>query len=328
MSFIKKNLLFCLIILICLLAFGAGAFLAIVESGKVSDAQKQIKSAESQLQSLLVADPAPTSENVAASEQNVMALETALKKIRDDLQRGSSINASSDGVGVMSAIQQHITEYQRKATEVVNKEGEPAPVVTPAKFAFGFEKYIDRGMLDDSDPVAKLDKQRQILSYIIDQLFASNPVGIQAVERELLEGAAETSDDPDSSDKGFRIDDATSARVPGAIDTMGFSVTFTGYTGSLRSFLNNLADFELPIVVRGIEVKRPAGKATTAAASKSKKNSMDDIFGAFGGSSSPAADAPVVEAQKPVISENISSFTVLLEFIEVVLPSDSEKNPS
>lgn len=323
MGFIKKNILFCLILLICLLAFGAGAYLAFAESGKVSAAQKKIKSAESQLQSLLVANPAPASENVDASKQNVAALEAELQKLRDNLQRGSRINASTDSVGVMSAIQQYITEYQRKAGEVMNEDGEAAPVVTPAKFAFGFEAYIDEAVpLEGADTVAALDKQRQILSYIVNQLFAANPAGIQAVQRELLEGASDGGDNV----QGFKINDTASARVPGAIETMGFSVTFTGYTGSLRTFLNNLAKFDLPIVVRGIEVDRPQVKATSAA--KPKKNSLDDMFGAFGGSSSSDADEPVTEAQKPVISENVSSFTVLLEYIEVVLPSDSEKNPS
>jgi hypothetical protein len=45
--------------------------------------------------------------------------------------------------------------------------------------------------------------------------------------------------------------------VPGAINTLAFGLTFTGYTDSLRELLNNLAKFDLPFVVRSIEVERP-----------------------------------------------------------------------
>jgi hypothetical protein len=326
MDFIKKNGAFCALIIICLLASAAGAYFAFAESGKVSKAQTKINSAEAQLKSLLVADPAPSAENVAASEQNVVALTDELKKIRENLQRGARINVSSDGVGVSASIQQYISEYQRRAADNKTPDGvEAAPVVTPDNFGFGFEKYIEsQAMLEDGNAVTeRLDKQRQILSYIVNQLIAANPAGITSVKREMLENV-ETKGNS-GGNNSFRVSEAVSARVPGAINTMGFSVTFTGYSNSLRMFLNNLAKFELPIVVRSIEVNRPAGSATTAV--KPKGNALDDIFGAFAGSTPTAAATPVVE-QQPVISENISSFTVVLEFIEIILPTDSENNPS
>jgi hypothetical protein len=94
-------------------------------------------------------------------------------------------------------------------------------------------------------------------------------------------------------------------------------LSFTGYTDSLRSFLNNLARFDLPIVVRSIDIKRQGEIKNTTASTNS--NNLDSIFGAFGGSDDEEAPK---EAQKPVISENLSTFTVVLEFIEIVLPTD------
>ena len=325
MDFFKKNLVFFLSIIICLLASVAGAFLAFGEAGKVKSAQSEIDSAEAQLKSFLMANPSPTIENVTASEQNRVALTKELEKIRENLQRGSRINVSGDGVGVMAGIQQHITEYQVRVENQTSANGEAAPIAIPAKFGFGFEKYIDTGsMLEDGNPFTKqLDKQRQVLSYIINQLIDSRPASITAVRREVLEAqvAGKAGNDADS---GFQINQAISARVPGAIETMAFSVTFTGYTDSLRSFLNNLAEFELPIVVRSVEVGRPQGSSTTRV--KPRGNALDDIFGAFGGD--PASTEAAKVAQKPVISENVSGFTVVLEFIEIILPSDSENNPS
>ncbi|HAV12428.1 MAG TPA: hypothetical protein DCX06_02875 [Opitutae bacterium] len=326
MDFIKKNLVFCLIVVICLLACAAGAFLAYTESGSVQSEAQKAKSAQAQLNNLLVASPAPSADNVAASEQNVAALKAELEKIRSDLQRGSRMNTSSDGVGVMAGIQQYISEYQRRVADVVDADGEPAPIETPKDFAFGFQEYIETGApLQDPKVIATLDKQRQILSYIVNQLIDSNPAAITAIKREVLEVKSADDKSGKSGKTGFQISSAISARVPGAIDTMAYSVTFTGYTASLRAFLNNLAQFDLPIVVRSIEVQRPQGSATTAAPKKG--NALDDIFGAFGGASSTTVET-TEEAQKPIIEENLSSFTVVLEFIEIILPQNAEQNPS
>jgi len=80
-------------------------------------------------------------------------------------------------------------------------------------------------------------------------------------------------------------------------------------------------------VVRSVAVDRPANNAKTAKAKKPKASNIDDIFGAFAGSSSSVEAAPDAD-QTPVISETESSFTVTLEFIEIILPSNSEENPA
>ncbi len=125
----------------------------------------------------------------------------------------------------------------------------------------------------------------------------------------------------------FSIDPAVSARVPGAIDTLAFSITFRGYTDALREFLNRLAQFELPIVVRSVEVERPSGSETVVA--PPRRNEPEDIFARFGGEESEAQpDRNEGQGPVPVIEENISEFTVLLEFIEVVLPETQTQEDS
>ena len=316
MGFIKKNLTFTIIVVVCILAFAAGAYLALAESGKIDQAKQNISSAESQLNNMRFADPAPTQENVEASAKNVAELEAELREIREDLEQGARISASTDGIGVMAGIQQFISEYQREAVALADKGGEPLEIIVPDDFAFGFEQYIDEArMLEDEDLIPVLDKQRQILSYLLDKLYGAKPESIVSVEREVLELKAEGI----GSAKGFAINPAITARVPGAIDTLAFGLTFTGYTDSLRGLLNDLAKFDLPIVVRSIEVERPSGSRTTEKVPAN--NNLDAFFGVFGGGSNSEVGAPE-EAQKPVISENISTFTVVLEFIEIVLPAE------
>ena len=317
MGFIKKNLVFTIIVFVCIMAFAAGAYLALAEYGKIDQAKQNITSAESQLNSMRFADPAPTQENVEASAENVSELEAELRKIREDLEQGARISTSTDGVSVMASIQQFISEYQRKAAELTDKGGEPVEIIVADDFAFGFEQYIDEArMLDDEDLIPVLDKQRQILSYLLDKLYGAKPESILSVEREVLE----LKDEGTGSAKGFAINSAITSKVSGAIDTLAFRLTFTGYTDSLRRLLNDLAKFDFPIVVRSIEVERPSGASTTAKGPAN--NNLDAFFGVFDGGSNSEVEAPE-EAQKPVISENISTFTVVLEFIEIVLPAQS-----
>ncbi|HKK18214.1 MAG TPA: Amuc_1100 family pilus-like protein, partial [Opitutales bacterium] len=205
----------------------------------------------------------------------------------------------------------------------LDESGEPAPIETPANFAFGFERYIDEAvMLQDPDKVSSLDKQRQILSYLLTQLIEADPQSINAVRRESVESVEQ------KSKSTFSIDPAVSARVPGAIDTMAFSITFSGYTDVLREFLNSLAQFELPIVVRSVEVERPSGKETVVA--PPRQRNTDNIFDLFGGGQEETTASQEVdpEGPKPVIEENISRFTVILEFIEVVLPDTQNQEVS
>ena len=320
MGFIKKNLIFTIIIVFCILAFATGVYLAFDESGKIEQKKQKITVAESQLKTMRFADPAPTQENIEASAENVAELEAGLRKIRKDLEHGARITTSADGIEVMAGIQQFILRYQREAVTHTDDDGKSVGIIVPVDFAFGFEQYLDEAtMLDDEELIPVLDKQRQILSYLLDKLYEAEPESIISVEREVLELKAEDA----GSAKGFAIHPAITARVPGAINTLAFRLAFTGYTDSLRRLLNDLAKFDLPIVVRSIEVDRPSGISTTA--KLPANNDLDTFFGVFDGGSNSEVKAPE-EAQKPVISENISTFTVVLEFIEIALPAQSAVN--
>lgn len=317
MGFIKKNLIFTVILAICILAFATGVYLAFAESGKIHQTANVKDNAESQLQSMLLADPAPTLENVEASAENVAELKAGLRKIREDLERGARITTSADGTVVMPRIQQFISKFQRKALTQTGNDGEPVEIIVPGDFAFGFEQYLDEAtMLDDEELIPVLDKQRQILSYLLTKLYESEPKSIVSVEREVLELKAQGS----SSAEGFAIQPAITAKVPGAINTLAFRLAFTGYTNSLRRLLNDLAKFDFPIVVRSIEVDRPSGVTTTA---KVPSNNDQDTFAMFFDDGLNSEVEVPEEAQEPVISENISTFTVVLEFIEIVLPAES-----
>lgn len=329
MGLLKKNPIFSLVVLVCALALLAGAYLAFAEAGKVSQLEQSVRSAKSQLSNALNADPAPTEANIKASTANVLELTSQLEAIRTDLEQGSRLKTSTDGIQVMASVQQFISDYQNKAEANVNEEGEAAAITLPEDFAFGFEQYIDEATIpDDPTVIPVLDQQRQILGYLLDQLFSANPHSIVSVRREVLENKPTTGEAGRGRNReraeGFQVNSAISARVPGAIETLGLSLTFTGYTDSLRDFLNSLSNFDLPIVVRSIEVNRAETSAVRQRPAQSANN-LDAIFGVFGGDSGPAATEAPQEVQKPVIAENVSSFTVILEFIEIILPEEARE---
>ena len=309
MTFIKKNLPFCVVIALCLFAFIGGALLAFSSAGKVEKAQLSLSTSESRLQALLRSTPAPIESNLAIAEQNLSNLQSAMAEIRTDLQRGAAMKTSSDGVSVIAGIQAYIAKLNKAADSYVNEDGIATLVAIPDGFAYGFEQYSKQARPpEDPAKAAVLDKQRQILSYLIRELIAAGPHSVDKVERKIFEI-------PDQD--GFVIDPAISSRVPGAIDTTAFRLTFSGYTDALRDFLNSLARFELPIVVRSISVMRPSGSETVVA--NSTNNDARNLFALFGDGESTAEET-ASEWPKTVVEENISKFTVVLEFIEVVLP--------
>jgi hypothetical protein len=325
MDSLKKNPVFAVVTLVCLLLFLAGAFLTFMAAGAVAKSDKKLQSAERSLNAAHLGDPAPSAENVEASAQNLAELIGQLKNIRADLERGTKLELSSDGVVVMASIQQFISEAGAKLEahqeeDSASGEMEAAPIRTAEDFAFGFDAYADAATIP-ADPrvVPLLDKQRQILSALMDKLIASHPESIEKIEREALEAVGPAQKIPGT----FEIDPGVSARVPDAIETLAFRVSFQGYTESLRLFLNELAAFDLPIVVRSVEVARPAGNDTVDTGQTQKKDKLESIFGAFGMEDAADEEAPA-EAQKPVIVDNLSTFTLLLEFIEVVLPSETQ----
>lgn len=152
-------------------------------------------------------------------------------------------------------------------------------------------------------------------------LFEAAPTSIVSVEREPLEisGSEEKNRLVSNHRDLFLIDPLISLGSSAYIDTMAFRITFTGRTDSLRRFLNRLALFELPLIVRSIDV-RPVEEGQRASR-RAARSEMDSLFDLFGGGTA-AEEEPQRSGREPVITENQSRFSVVLEFIEIDLDTD------
>lgn len=314
MALLKRNPIFTLVCVISLLSAGVAVYLAFAEFTQLKRAEKASSQQQRMLDSLLAQQPSLTAANVEAASANVEQLDQAYRHLAESLYGDTAIVGSTNGVQVMASIQEYISEFTYRAKNHVNADGEPAPVSIAQDLSFGFEAYAEQASVPELPKVIPLlDQQRQVLSYVMRQLLASDPLEIVSVDRRIYEGES-----PMDTKKlgGFKMPKVASAAVEGMIQTIPLKVEFRGYTTSLRKFLNKLAEFEIPILVRSIQVSRK-DQTLKKSKAKPKSTSLEDLFGSFGAAAPSEKPSAVKAEQKPIISENASNFTLILEYIQI-----------
>lgn len=322
MEFFKKHPIFFSGIGLCSISLLVGLVFSILAALELGDASKKYQKADRLFSRLMASNPSPVSENVESSDFNVMELSDKLQSMRDELERGTEVEASLDGVRVMAGIQQYISKFKALANENMGDNG-PAPIEIPDDFAFGFDRFkLETTVPEKTEEIMLLDKQRDILDYLMTELFATNPQGIVAVARESAKVLRAEDEEVFSNDPSiFDISSSVTSKVEGAIDTIAFQITFSGKTNSLRDYLNRLAEFDRPIVVRSINVSRPNESVKTN--TKEKKN--DKLVALFG---KEVESLQAEQRKEPVVTENVSEFTLTLEYIEIILPEDIAQSDS
>ena len=254
---------------------------------------------------LLAKEPSLTTDNVEAASTNVRNLEFAYEQLAQSLYGESAIIGSTNGVQVMASIQDYISDFTLRVEEHLNSEGEPSPVTIAEDFAFGFEAYVEQASVPEIPEVIPLiDQQRQILTYVITELLASDPLEIMSVKRMVFAGESLLAN---SDNSGFKMPKDASASMKGLIQTIPFKLQFRAYT-AVWKFLNKLAMFEMPILVRSIQVNRKDNEDPITPIPNT--TSLEELFGT---SQNVVASENLENRkleQKPIISENASNFTL------------------
>ncbi len=254
---------------------------------------------------LSAANAAALEEDVAAAEKNLAALRTALagrRRARPEpparpLDAYFALAAYTDRMRALAARQQ---------------------VRVRADEAFGFASHTNEG--PEPDLLARVHLQAVVLEHLVATLLEARPRALLGVQRErpvpesrrtvrLAPAAAAETAEPPARPGGvpadfFSPDEQLRLRRPGLVDTEAFRLEFTGQTQTLRAFLNEVAAFQLPVIVRSVEVE-PA-LADDAPVSDA----------------APSPDAPV-----PVVRDNFSKFAVVLEFVEVLPAAPPPASP-
>ncbi len=332
MASFKTHPVFYTLITVLGLAAAAGGWGIYDRSSAAGKSAKVVAEKNNELTSLLNTNPAPTQESKAAVEADLRRTQAALAIMREEL-KGRGPTAAALRSAVVPAEPTDLFFNIATFVEKTREKATAASVKTKADERFGFSAYANAG--PDRELIPQVFRQRQVAEYLLDALIEARPVELVSLQRERpltkADIAAIASGQPVSAPRGgggtqvvsdlFEIDPRITARVAGFVGASAFRLTFTGETGSLRSFLNKLATFELPLVVRSVEVE-PIAKTTTTAAAPA--NTLSSIFGTPVASTTTA----VPEKAKPLVEKPLSKFTVTVELIDLVEAPASEATPT
>lgn len=230
--------------------------------------------------------PALSPENEAAITADLTAAGRSLAGLRRALQgKEVSVFAAPPPAKSIDAF----FELANGVEKLRNRAAQAQVVLKPDE-RFGFSTHTNEGPA--AEQLATVHRQRLALQYLIETLLESRPLALLAVRRERP-----TADGPrDSRDRAedfFELDHALSLRQPGGVESAAFRLEFTGQTAALRNFLNSLATFRQPVVVRSVEVEPLAASAAPGAAAPAA-----------------AAGSPV-----PLVRQSLSKFAVTVEFV-------------
>ena len=226
MELIKKHLLFFSVVFICAIGFIAGTTISVIAAIDLYEETQRFNKTERSLKRTLSSSPSPADLNVTASDLNVLKLSERLSLIREELERGDKATASVDGVRVAAGIQQYISKYTNLAKTHEGKYG-PSPIELPSDFAFGFDRFKQESKVpEDIKEISMLDKQREILDFLIGELYATDPKAILSVKRQSAKH--DDSDNYFGESSIFKITSSVTSKVDGAIDTIPFELSFSG----------------------------------------------------------------------------------------------------
>lgn len=345
MNYFKKFPIFFSLVILLVLAFVGGVAYDVYVYSDVAKVQKKLKNARAEFDDALSEDP--TQAAIDKAQNNIKALEKHLSDLEKDLTRARGDIFSKPPVESYQLVEQ-LRGMVQKWRRTARQKG----ISVDKEMEFGFKRYVEASAEPPQDAaVAPVWKQACVLNYINGKLFecksAESPMAIVRVQRELLkeEGnsnaqanrrmtarerrAAARRAASESKSETFNIDSNITARKPGSLDTLAYRFTFAGHTDVLRRFLNQLKNFDAMLVVRSIDVK-PADESVNALLNRKGGEEeedaglLDSLFGKKK-EEKPAENAEATEtteaqaqAKTPVVTDNLSEFTVVIEYVEVV----------
>lgn len=348
-------------------ALAAGELYVIYERWSASrEGEAKLLQRQSELMAIATIMPPPTRDIAVAIEEDLARAHATLATMQAELQgRGPAAErwrtariptARTDAYFDLASYVERLRERARQ-NEVA---------IRPEAARFGFAAHANEG--PELERIGTVFRQRLLAQYLMEALLDARPRAILAVKREpaftplereareatRVEAAAAIAAGGDLLDTNspelelpegpdyFAIDPRASARRAGFVDTIAFKLVFTGQTAALRTFLNQLALFELPILVREVEVE--VASTDEAADFAGDEASEPELAAAApGGSPSsvvlsidpvpaanavrPATLAPVASrtpvrrtTEIPIVAKSVSKFTVIVEFVEWVAP--------
>ena len=353
----KKNPLFTAAIALCAVLALGELFLIYERFMASREAAKTLVARKGELQSMADLNPPPKREVAATIEADLAKAQASLASMQAELKgRGPAAERLRSAKLPANRTDAYfdLATFVEKTRELAKKH---EVVLRPEASRFGFAAYANEGPA--ADHIEPVFRQRQIAQYLVEALIEAKPRALLLAKREPTLGkearearaaanaaaaAGQPAEPPPAADASaagadgpdyFTIDPRVSARQAGFIDTVAFRFAFTGQTAALRLFLNKLASFELPVLVREVEVEAASGEdavvedvAAAAAAAEAAANeppAASVVLSAVppapkATTKAPARPAARTSAVAPIVAKPLSKYTVTVEFVELVTP--------
>ena len=328
------------------LAAAGGVWLIWDRAQAAQAAVRKFLQARAELQTVADATPAPSREVAAEIESDLARARKALAAMQAELRGHGPAGAALAAVKVPAARTDaffDLATFVERSRAQARKQG---IVLAPAAVHFGFSLHANEG--PESALIEPVFRQRLVAQYLVEALFAARPRAILAIKRERPLTAAErkaraeatlaaaaAAADPTAqvaevvpennatiSPDFFDLDPRLAAPNPDLVSVSAFRLVFTGQTAALRALLNQLATFELPVIVRTVEVDPALGEELTVAAEEAAAPAAALPAGGSIVLSATAAPkvvaAPKPPATPPIVAKSVSKFTVTVEFVELV----------
>lgn len=358
----RKSPLFIAALTVCgTLALGEG-YLIFERWSASRAAAKKLEERQTQLAEMANTMPPPTREVATAIEEDLARAQRSLTAMQAELKgRGATAEKLRTAKVPTARTDAYfdLATYVERMRELARKNG---TAVRPEAARFGFAAYANEG--PEVERIEPVFRQRQIAQYLVESLLEAKPAALLAVKREptMTKAEREARDEEiaaaaanaaagQAADPGampettlpegpdyFVIAPQATARVQGFVDTTAFRFVFTGQTAALRTFLNKLAKFELPVLVREVEVEPATGEelvdpaaeeaANAAAAAEAATPSVvltvepTDAATAPAPKAAPRAPRPRTPTSTPIVSKPVSKFTVTVEYVSLVPPAE------
>ena len=264
--------------------------------------------------------PALTKENAARLEATLATAWKALAQAAAKLQVKDNAPALENRNGATATSTDAFFELAAFLDRMRQRAEDEGVALNPGE-RFGFSAYAEEPPA--AELVSPVLRQARLAETLLGILFEAGPERLVSFQRELLTSGpierataavarSATSASNRTTRDYFTPDAQRSLRRAGRVESSVFRVVFTGATRTLRSFLNDLADASLPVIVRSVEIERSEGETSSRGVPR-RDRSASVMLG--GNPSSEDSAAAVVD---PVVVPVASNYTVVLEVVNFV----------
>ena len=272
------------------------------------------------LHRLNASHPAPTAENLSAAGIHHKALSTRLQTLKSKL---------AQGVISTEELQKHFSEPQDlyfdlvKFVENYRRKAQVKGISIRENENFAFGELLNQTAEFHFASAAQIYRQRLVLGRLLNLLFDSSPLRLEAVQRQPVppvDGKIKSHLGNKFKGDFFTLEESANGSRHALTNHFAIKLAFTGRTENLRRFLNQVSNLEIPLRVRAVEVF-PIDQVKALGGSI-KRAVFTDSFGIFDEADPRRPDGGPI----PIVKENTSLFTVVLQYFDITINDEDGKN--